>query len=177
MRPGCFAGAEQTPENADFVGFSARSGDPAQIGRPGLASGRRPLYIPLAQKFPTGAPSPVSMCRSVAQPGRALCSGRRGRRFESSHSDHSPLLCRFSAVAEGRRRGNALGGTGSALAAAVARRVRGKLRRPRHCEWPVMRIRNPRKSSKRLHAFVASPPLAATHPHPHCSCKEQRRGR
>ena len=28
--------------------------------------------------------------RSVAQPGRALCSGRRGRRFESSHSDHSP---------------------------------------------------------------------------------------
>ena len=25
--------------------------------------------------------------RSVAQPGRALCSGRRGRRFESSHSD------------------------------------------------------------------------------------------
>lgn len=29
--------------------------------------------------------------RSVAQPGRALCSGRRGRRFESSHSDHFPL--------------------------------------------------------------------------------------
>jgi hypothetical protein len=27
--------------------------------------------------------------RSVAQPGRALCSGRRGRRFESSHSDQS----------------------------------------------------------------------------------------
>ena len=26
--------------------------------------------------------------RSVAQPGRALRSGRRGRRFESSHSDH-----------------------------------------------------------------------------------------
>ena len=25
--------------------------------------------------------------RSVAQPGRALCSGRRGRRFKSSHSD------------------------------------------------------------------------------------------
>ena len=31
--------------------------------------------------------------RSVAQPGRALCSGRRGRRFESSHSDQprSPM--------------------------------------------------------------------------------------
>jgi hypothetical protein len=28
--------------------------------------------------------------RSVAQPGRALCSGRRGRRFESSHSDQQP---------------------------------------------------------------------------------------
>jgi hypothetical protein len=27
------------------------------------------------------------LSRSVAQPGRALCSGRRGRRFESSHSD------------------------------------------------------------------------------------------
>ena len=30
--------------------------------------------------------------RSVAQPGRALASGARGRRFESSHSDHrSPV--------------------------------------------------------------------------------------
>ena len=28
-----------------------------------------------------------ALSRSVAQPGRALCSGRRGRRFESSHSD------------------------------------------------------------------------------------------
>ena len=34
--------------------------------------------------------SPISDrgLRSVAQPGRALCSGRRGRRFVSSHSDH-----------------------------------------------------------------------------------------
>jgi hypothetical protein len=30
------------------------------------------------------------LSRSVAQPGRALRSGRRGRRFESCHSDHSP---------------------------------------------------------------------------------------
>ncbi len=29
----------------------------------------------------------AALSRSVAQPGRALCSGRRGRRFESSHSD------------------------------------------------------------------------------------------
>jgi hypothetical protein len=28
-----------------------------------------------------------NLSRSVAQPGRALCSGRRGRRFKSSHSD------------------------------------------------------------------------------------------
>ena len=27
------------------------------------------------------------LVRNVAQPGRALCSGRRGRRFESSHFD------------------------------------------------------------------------------------------
>ena len=32
--------------------------------------------------------SPYFRYRSVAQPGRALRSGRRGRRFESSHSDH-----------------------------------------------------------------------------------------
>ncbi len=30
------------------------------------------------------------LSRSVAQPGRALRSGRRGRRFKSCHSDHSP---------------------------------------------------------------------------------------
>ena len=30
--------------------------------------------------------------RGVAQPGRALRSGRRGRRFESSHPDHDFLL-------------------------------------------------------------------------------------
>jgi hypothetical protein len=39
--------------------------------------------------------------RSVAQPGRALLSGGRGRRFKSSHSDqrfprNSLLLCRFA---------------------------------------------------------------------------------
>jgi hypothetical protein len=33
------------------------------------------------------APLYARLGRSVAQPGRALCSGRRGRRFESSHSD------------------------------------------------------------------------------------------
>ena len=44
--------------------------------------------------------------RSVAQPGRALCSGRRGRRFESSHSDqrasprYGPSQCGF--VARGK---------------------------------------------------------------------------
>ena len=32
---------------------------------------------------------PFALVRRVAQPGRALRSGRRGRRFESSLSDHS----------------------------------------------------------------------------------------
>ena len=31
---------------------------------------------------------PLQDLRSVAQPGRALRSGRRGRWFEPSHSDH-----------------------------------------------------------------------------------------
>ena len=35
-----------------------------------------------------GGPSRRSWYRRVAQPGRALRSGRRGRRFESSLSDH-----------------------------------------------------------------------------------------
>src|SRR6185312_11017798 len=41
---------------------------------------------------PPALPLYARLGRSVAQPGRALCSGRRGRRFESSHSDqlHSP---------------------------------------------------------------------------------------
>lgn len=47
--------------------------EPMAISRV-LTSGRR------RQASPHG--------RSVAQPGRALRSGRRGRRFESSHSDH-----------------------------------------------------------------------------------------
>src|ERR1700750_938383 len=34
---------------------------------------------------------PFALLRRVAQPGRALRSGRRGRRFESSLSDHSFL--------------------------------------------------------------------------------------
>ena len=37
--------------------------------------------------------------RSVAQPGRALRSGRRGRWFEPSHSDHNfPILFTFGLV-------------------------------------------------------------------------------
>jgi hypothetical protein len=31
------------------------------------------------------------LCRGVAQPGSALRSGRRGRRFNSSHPDHSVI--------------------------------------------------------------------------------------
>ncbi len=42
-----------------------------------------PLLAVCGSRRYTGHP-----CRSVAQPGRALRSGRRGRRFESCHSDH-----------------------------------------------------------------------------------------
>ena len=37
---------------------------------------------------PEAGPNPLIVDRRVAQPGRALRSGRRGRRFESSLSDH-----------------------------------------------------------------------------------------
>ncbi len=36
------------------------------------------------------------LCRGVAQPGSALRSGRRGRRFKSYHLDH--CLQRFTAI-------------------------------------------------------------------------------
>ena len=79
-RPGVLAGARRpaSPGEGHYEPELTR-----------LASAGRRLYIPRAQKFPTGAVWPRSVCRSVAQPGRALRSGRRGRRFESSHSDHS----------------------------------------------------------------------------------------
>ncbi len=43
--------------------------------------------VPLERLF-------VVCVRSIAQPGRALRSGRRGRRFESCYSDHEfkPLV-------------------------------------------------------------------------------------
>ena len=34
---------------------------------------------------------PIPLCRGVAQFGRALRSGRRGRRFKSCHLDHSNI--------------------------------------------------------------------------------------
>src|ERR1700687_6129250 len=48
----------------------------------GVASSIRLLAVRESQGY-----KPRS-CRSVAQPGRALRSGRRGRRFKSCHSDH-----------------------------------------------------------------------------------------
>ena len=42
--------------------------------------------------------------RSVAQLGRALRSGRRGRRFESCHSDLPPFLRGFFIFAERKSR-------------------------------------------------------------------------
>ncbi len=49
------------------------------------------LYAPIRSK-PVMAERASARCRSVAQPGRALRSGRRGRRFKSCHSDHLPAF-------------------------------------------------------------------------------------
>jgi len=38
---------------------------------------------------PKGLPRSVFSCRDVAQPGSALEWGSRGRRFKSSHPDHT----------------------------------------------------------------------------------------
>ena len=43
--------------------------------------------------------NPARSGRSVAQPGRALSSGGRGRRFESSHSDQFSKIRGVSSVA------------------------------------------------------------------------------
>ncbi len=73
------------PEAAEIMKFFWRERRPAQAACFRLAAS---VYT-ARPEVPDGATRPVAMCRSVAQPGRALRSGRRGRRFESSHSDHS----------------------------------------------------------------------------------------
>ena len=61
--PGLGTASSQAPSNAEFIVAS------------GVAAGR-------------GVVVNSSSCRGVAQPGRALGSGPRGRRFESSRPDH-----------------------------------------------------------------------------------------
>lgn len=39
-----------------------------------------------------GSPGPAQSCRDVAQPGRALAWGARGRQFKSARPDHSSFL-------------------------------------------------------------------------------------
>ena len=66
-------------------------------GRPPRRAGIRRLHAPGPRAWPRAWSRALAawrygrytrrLSRSVAQPGRALCSGRRGRRFESSHSD------------------------------------------------------------------------------------------
>ena len=48
----------------------------------------------------------VHTYRSVAQLGRALRSGRRGRVFESRHSDFTPILWGFLFFVEVEKSGN-----------------------------------------------------------------------
>ena len=71
----------QRAASATAASFAARIG----VVRPtfmGFASSIHRLAVCETQGY-----KPRS-CRSVAQPGRALRSGRRGRRFKSCHSDH-----------------------------------------------------------------------------------------
>ena len=60
-------------------------------------AGRLPAPAVISFEFPgcnrpRGGVSHRPHGRSVAQPGRALSSGGRGRRFESCHSDHDKLV-------------------------------------------------------------------------------------
>ena len=74
--------AFQRGENAKIGGGMARNSAAFAWLRPpgGIA----------IRALPRDRPKARPTYRRVAQPGRALRSGRRGRRFESSHSDHFP---------------------------------------------------------------------------------------
>ena len=74
------------------LGKRPRCGRPPRLGRraKSLWSGRfARVQIPWFGFLRCGEGDAISrgLSRSVAQPGRALRSGRRGRRFESCHSD------------------------------------------------------------------------------------------
>ena len=56
------------------------------------AGGRRQPTLSLVyteQDPKAGSPGPARLCRDVAQPGRALAWGARGRQFKSARPDHS----------------------------------------------------------------------------------------
>ena len=49
-------------------------------------------WCKLIQTPEAGSPEPAPLCRDVAQPGRALAWGARGRQFESARPDHYSLI-------------------------------------------------------------------------------------
>src|SRR5690606_28384252 len=75
---------DATPENRRIF-IDQRLFQKAQIPR---LRGPKPVAISPLLGATTASGPCREECRSVAQSGRALRSGRRGRRFESSHSDH-----------------------------------------------------------------------------------------
>ena len=83
------------PRVAPFLPRALRG---AGAGRP---PGELGPYAPLPKRPPLGYAAQHG--RSVAQPGRALSSGGRGRRFESSHSDQifAGKFCRHEVVLPG----------------------------------------------------------------------------
>ena len=126
------------PEPVDRLGRKRDQPAGAQKnGRPLPRRPRRPVKSAFQGPYSQGQnssnrllavikPKAISrvLSRSVAQPGRALRSGRRGRRFESCHSDHSSKSRRFpEAWRTGRQR------LGSAFLQRFSERVHGRFGR------------------------------------------------
>ena len=96
--------SSSTAVDAENVAIRPGKAQPPPAGRPGDSVFPRAMQWPVGMFSPSvagqaqtplrAAPSAViggrlvSADRSVAQPGRALSSGGRGRVFESPHSDH-----------------------------------------------------------------------------------------
>ena len=85
QKPGQLADPLETLDCQKIRRIRARQSRRARQILPGK---RCRAFLPLISRMLDAIRAPLRR-RSVAQPGRALSSGGRGRRFESSHSDQS----------------------------------------------------------------------------------------
>ena len=89
-------------------------------------------------------------CRGVAQPGRALRSGRRGRRFKSYHPDHFPFPLPAGPGLAGRLHSPRSGHCGTSTTSARP----SAARRTAHCDrryspaWPEGDSQSVKKASR-----------------------------